>query len=123
MYGLLNGATESAPTRSAQAVVTALMSSLGSAGLRAATEQPRLLASLDQHAAAIRDSLATAEGGVSLAALAGYAEGIHAGADAHGWRPAAIPVNWSDIGEDWVLLRLLAVCSLARSLDAAPSVG
>ena len=46
--------------------------------------------------------------------LAAYAEGVRDAAFKHGWRPPAGPIDWSD--NDWVLTRLLAVCSLARTL-------
>lgn len=127
------------------------MSSLGSYGLRAAADDSRLLATIDQHAAAIRDSLTSAIGAadgppsaigpadvapevtpaclartgvapLSLASLAGYAEGIRETAMAHGWRPPTGPVAWSTAqGEDWILLRLLAVCALARNLGIEPA--
>lgn len=149
MYGLLDGVAGPPPTRPADAVLRALMSSLGASGLRAAAEHPRLLSAVDQHVAAIRDGLAptdglasadglacatapdgpadiTATGGsVSLASLAGYAEGVRETALAHGWQPPTGPVDWSAAPDtDWVLLRLLAVCALARGLgiDPAPAV-
>lgn len=155
MYGLLDGVAGSPPTRSAREVLQELMSSLGSGGLRAAADNSRLLAAIDQHAAAIRDSLTAAVGAadgppstngpapdvvpeaapadlthagaapLSLASLAGYAEGIRETAMTHGWRPPTGPVAWSTAeGEDWILLRLLAVCALARNLgiESAPAI-
>lgn len=122
MYGLLDGVAGPPPTQSARAVLQALMASLGADGLRAAAAHPRLLASVDQHAAAIRDAIAPAGGPASLAALAGYAEGVHETAETHGWRPPAGPVDWSGTeGTGWVLVRLLAVCALARPLGIVPA--
>ena len=46
--------------------------------------------------------------------LAAYAEGVRDAAFKHGWRPPAGPIDWTE--NDWVLNRLLAVCSLARTL-------
>ena len=63
--------------------------------------------------------------GMSLASRAGYAEGIRETAMTHGWRPPTGPVAWSTAeGEDWILLRLLAVCALARNLgiESAPAI-
>lgn len=142
MYGLLDGVAGSPPTRSAREVLQELMSSLGACGLRAAADDSRLLADIDQHAAAVRDSLTSASaptdilapasgpadlaaagvGSLSLASLAGYAEGIRETAIAHGWQPPTGPVAWSTAqGEDWILVRLLAVCALARNLGIEPA--
>ena len=35
----------------------------------------------------------------------------------HGWQPPEGPIDWSD--DDWVLRRLLAVCSLVPSLSGS----
>nr|WP_243420816.1 DUF6401 family natural product biosynthesis protein [Micromonospora globispora] len=51
----------------------------------------------------------------TVAALAGYAQGVRAAALEHGWEPPADLTDWSE--PDWLLTRLLAVCALARSLD------
>ncbi|MFC4144918.1 DUF6401 family natural product biosynthesis protein [Micromonospora mangrovi] len=97
--------------RSALAVLTA---SVGTAGLAAAAARPGLLAMVDQHAAAVRDSLGGDRRPLTVAALAGYAEGVRSAALEHGWQPPA-DLDWSE--PDWLRLRLLAVCALARSLD------
>ncbi len=99
-------------TRSALITLTA---TLGTAGLAAAAANPGLLAVVDQHAAAVRDSLGGDRRALTVAALAGYAEGIRGAAVEHGWQSPAAPVDWSQ--PDWPLTRLLAVCALARSLD------
>jgi hypothetical protein len=98
--------------RSALAVLTV---SVGTAGLAAAAARPGLLAAVDQHAAAVRDSLGGDRRPLTVAALAGYAEGVRAAALEHGWQPPADGPDWS--APDWLLTRLLAVCALARSLD------
>ncbi|MFI9640641.1 DUF6401 family natural product biosynthesis protein [Micromonospora sp. NPDC051925] len=97
--------------RSRLALLTA---SVGTSGLAAASARPALLALVDQHAAAIRDSLDGDRRPLTPAALAGYAEGIRDTARAHG----LLPDGATDFtAPDWVLIRLLAVCALARTLD------
>lgn len=104
-------------------MLAAMLSTFGSAGLAAAAERPALLATIDQHAAAIRDRLApTALGrtgglparpAIRGSLLAAYAVGVRDAALDLGWQPPAEPVDWSE--PDWVLTRLLAVCALAGS--------
>ncbi|MCO1599278.1 DUF6401 family natural product biosynthesis protein [Micromonospora sp. RHAY321] len=102
---------------SAQSTLAALTVSVGTVGLAAAAARPGLLALVDQHAAAVRDSLDGDRRPLTAATLAGYAEGVRAAALEHGWAPPSGPVDWSE--PDWLLTRLLAVCALARSLDRA----
>ncbi|MEU1602722.1 DUF6401 family natural product biosynthesis protein [Micromonospora matsumotoense] len=97
--------------RSRLALLTA---SVGAPGLAAARVRPGLLALVDQHAAAIRDSLDGDRRPLTPAALAGYAEGVRDTAGAYGLLPAGA-VDFA--APDWVLTRLLAVCALARTLD------
>ncbi|SCG62022.1 hypothetical protein GA0070609_3765 [Micromonospora echinaurantiaca] len=99
---------------SAWSTLAALTAAVGADGLAAAAARPGLLALVDQHAAAVRDSLAGDRRPLSAAALAGYAEGVRSAALEHGWQPPAGPVDWSD--PDWPLTRLLAVCALFRTL-------
>ncbi|MFD2766079.1 DUF6401 family natural product biosynthesis protein [Micromonospora eburnea] len=99
----------------ARSALTALTGSVGTAGLAAAAADPVLLAAVDQHAAAVRDSLEADSRPLTVAALAGYAEGVRAAAEEHGWQPPAEPVDWSR--PDWLFTRLIAVCALARTLD------
>ncbi|WP_204035606.1 DUF6401 family natural product biosynthesis protein [Micromonospora qiuiae] len=102
---------------SARSTLVTLTNAVGLDGLAAATRLPGLRAAIDQHAAAVRDSLHGHRRPLSAAALAGYAEGIRSVAQEHGWQPPAGPVEeWSEA--DWVLVRLLAVCALAAGLDA-----
>lgn len=127
MSGMFGGTTARSGTLPARTVLAALMSSIGSAGLAAADHDPGLLALIDQHAAAVRESLSDHDEAslldwieqwridvrpVSMVALAGYAEGVRDAAMEHGWEPPTAPVDWSE--PDWVLVRLLAVCALAR---------
>lgn len=90
------------------------MTSVGSAGLEAVARRPGLLAVVDQHAAAVRDSLFGDLRPLTAVTLAGYAEGERDAAVERGWRPPPHPVDWS--AADWVLTRLLAVCDLARAV-------
>ena len=90
------------------------MSSVGTAGLDAALQSPGLLATVDQHVAGIRDSLSADVRPLTVVLLAAYAEGVRDAAFKHGWRPPVGPIDWTR--NDWVLNRLLAVCSLARTL-------
>ncbi|WP_319458550.1 DUF6401 family natural product biosynthesis protein [Micromonospora sp. RTP1Z1] len=100
---------------SARSTLTVLTASVGTAGLAAAAARPGLLAMVDQHAAAVRDSLDGDRRPLTVAALAGYAEGVRAAAVEHGWQPSTDPTDWS--APNWLHTRLLAVCALARSVD------
>ncbi|WP_089010216.1 DUF6401 family natural product biosynthesis protein [Micromonospora viridifaciens] len=111
-----NRVTIRSAARAARSTLTALAGSVGTAGLAAAAADPGLLAVIDQHAAAVRDSLHADRRPLTVAALAGYAEGVRAAAVEHGWQPPAEPVDWSR-RPDWPLARLVAVCALARRLD------
>ncbi|MEV4711048.1 DUF6401 family natural product biosynthesis protein [Micromonospora sp. NPDC049374] len=91
-----------------------LANAVGLDGLAAASARPGLLAAVDQHAAAVRDSLRGDRRPLTAAALAGYADGVRAAAEEYGWQPAT-PIDWAEA--DWVLLRLLAVCALTAALD------
>lgn len=112
MTGLFGGVAARSATRSARCTLTGLMISVGEGGLHAAAAHPALLAAVDQHAAAVRDSLGAELRGLTAAALAGYAQGVRDAAHEHGWRTPVGPVDWSR--PDWVLTRLLAVCALVR---------
>ena len=117
MNGLFSGAAARAALRSAHASLTELMTCVGITGLAAAADSPGLLAAVDQHEAGIRDSLTTDVRPLTPVILAAYAEGVRDAAFKHGWNPPAGPIDWA--ANDWVLTRLLAVCSLARTLPSS----
>ena len=116
MNGLFSGAAARAAIRSAHASLGDLMSSVGVSGLDAAARRSGLLASVDQHAAGVRDSLSADVRPLTAVVLAAYAEGVRDAAFKHGWRAPQGDIDWS--APDWVLHRLLAVCALARTLPA-----
>ena len=116
MNGLFSGAAARAALRSAHASLDELTASVGVSGLEAAARMPGLLAAVDQHAAGVRDSLSADARPLTAVILAAYAEGVRDAAFKHGWQPPVGPIDWDT--QDWVLYRLLAVCSLARTLPA-----
>jgi len=105
--------------RSARRVLDRLHEQIGTAGLVAAAAIPGLGASVDQHAAAVRDILtAGVESGAAVAGtvlLAGYAEGVldHLRESGMSLRVPDDKSGW--LRADWASMRLLAVCSLARN--------
>jgi hypothetical protein len=117
MNGLFSGSAARAALRSAHLLLDELMASVGETGLPAAELSPGLLATIDQHAAGIRDSLSADVRPLTAVILAAYAEGVRDAAFKHGWRPPNATIDWSQ--NDWVLYRLLAICQLARKLPAA----
>ncbi len=88
-------------------------------------------ASVDQHAAEIRDALAKRGREVTPAALLSYAQGFAEAAIARGWwpphrreRPQEAAADWARPGAvlDWESLRLAAVCRmLIESQGLEPS--
>jgi Family of unknown function (DUF6401) len=116
MMGIFGGLAARVATRSALSSLHGLMAAIGYTGLSTARRMPALLASVDQHAAAIRNSLDGDDRPISAVALAAYAEGVRDAAFRHGWRSPAV-IDWS--ADDWVLHRLLAVCLLSHALHTA----
>ncbi len=114
MMGLFGSLAARAANRSAVSALHTLMASVGYSGLSAARKHPGLLADVDQHAAAVRESLSSGGRPLTAVALAAYAEGVRDAAYRHGWRPPSGSVDWTDA--DWVLHRLLAVCLLCYTL-------
>jgi hypothetical protein len=114
MSGLFSAVADLAAARNARAALLSLRAHLGDAGLAEAGRHAGLLAAVDQHAAAVRDSLFGDLRPLNEATLAGYAHGIREAAKEHGWQEPAGRVEWGRA--DWVLIRLLAVCALARQL-------
>ncbi len=94
-----------------------VMAMVGVDGLVEALAQPFLLAKVDQHAAAVRQSITAAGKAIDSISLAGYARSVIAVHQRHG-RPLPTPdsIDWSDA--DWTVLRLVSVCSLADAADA-----
>lgn len=114
MNGLFSGAAARAALRSAHVCLDELTASVGVTGLRASTESAALLAEIDQHAAAVRDSLSADARPLTAVILAAYAEGVRDAAFKHGWTAPTSEIDWSE--PDWVLRRLLAVCLIALTL-------
>ncbi|WP_067965670.1 DUF6401 family natural product biosynthesis protein [Nocardiopsis trehalosi] len=79
----------------------------GLLGPLSAAPEPWLTAELDQHAAAVRDSIAAGGARVSHRSLTRYLHGFMDGCRERGWD------SGSD-GYDWETLRVLAVCRLAK---------
>jgi hypothetical protein len=111
MASVLAGLVDSAVRWSSTGKLRALWEHLGASAAAAAADLPRLTAALDQHAAAVRDTLSAGAGVIGVAALAGYAKGILDGATLLAW-PAHRDVDWSSAS--WLELRLAAVGALAR---------
>ncbi|GIE87732.1 DUF6401 family natural product biosynthesis protein [Actinoplanes regularis] len=110
-----------APTTavSADAYLDGLMAWVGVDGLAAAFAEPGLLAVVDQHAAAVRESLRDAGRPIGAAGLVAYARSVAFAAarmgsplPGEGAAPTTV-AGWSGAG--WPLLRLLAVCLIAES--------
>ncbi len=117
MNGLFSGAAARAALRSAHASLDELTATVGVSGLAALAASPALVAVVDQHAAGVRDSLSADSRPLTAVILAAYAEGVRDAAFKHGWTAPEGEIDWT--GNDWVLRRLLAVCTLARTLPAA----
>jgi hypothetical protein len=108
--------TNAAPATDAQATLDDLMARVGVDGLVAAMENPGLMAAVDQHVAAVRDSLADAGLSVSAIPLASYASSVAAAATRMGRElPDPATADWSRA--TWFQLRLTAVCALAIGND------
>jgi hypothetical protein len=99
--------------------LSALSARLGTEGLAVAASVPGLAAAVDQHAAAVRDILAQGvNAGVftDRVLLAGYGRGLLDRFDVSTEQVRTLVVGrWTS--PDWLALRLLAVCALARSAE------
>jgi hypothetical protein len=103
----------------AGAYLDEMMARVGVDGLAAAFAEPALLARIDQHAAAVRESLRDAGRCADAAGLAAYARSIAAGSvragrplPEPGFAPMA-PAEW--LAAEFPLMRLVAVCLIAES--------
>jgi hypothetical protein len=102
----------------AHALLDEMMARVGVDGLAAALGDPGLLAQIDQHAAAVRESLHHAGREVDAAGLAAYARSVAAAAQRMG-RPLPQPGHAYVSGTAWLtaewhLMRLVAVCLIAE---------
>lgn len=80
---------------------------------------PGLLATVDQHASAVRDILGFCGGRVGPVQLASYARGVEDVAREGGWNPPE-PSAWGGpSARDWVSLRLAAVWLLTVAVPVA----
>lgn len=107
MGWLMHSWRESAARRE----IAALADRLGRVGAALGTLSPGRLATVDQHAAAVRDILSLGAGGLGTVQLAQYARGVQDAAREAGWTPP----DADDAPGDWVVLRLAAVCLLATA--------
>ncbi|GAA3294302.1 hypothetical protein GCM10020218_073020 [Dactylosporangium vinaceum] len=109
-YGDHAEATRSA----ARSTLNGLMTWLGAAGLAAARESAGLQATIDQHAACVRDALGDPEHGPGAVALAGYATGVRDALIEAQWQlPPTGDIDWAHL--EWPALRLISICALARA--------
>ena len=110
-YGL--HMTHSARLLTAHAVLDQLMATVGVDGLVAAMRNPGLMAAVDQHAAAVRESIRNSDRGVDLVSLAGYARSVLALLNRHGHSvPEPDAIDWDRANAH--VLRLVAICLLAE---------
>src|SRR6187551_1883357 len=106
-YGL--AMTHSARVLTALAVLDQLMASVGVDGLVAALRNPGLLAAVDQHAAAARETIRAAGRDVDLVSLAGYTRSVLALLSRHGHSlPEPATIDWNTA--DGHVLLLVGIC-------------
>ncbi|GAA3722481.1 hypothetical protein HDA32_000850 [Spinactinospora alkalitolerans] len=91
----------------AECPLARLSHDFGQFGLLEASASPGLTAELDQHSAAVRDSIQRDGAAVSRRSLAHYLRGFMDGCLERGWHS-------SGAGYDWETLRLLAICQMAK---------
>jgi hypothetical protein len=106
------GRSLDAAVRQSRSCLYRLLTHVGGDGLDGTGLLPGVRAAVDQHAAAVRDTLGNGDDPPGLLVLAGYAEGLLDTAAGFGWQPpGGDDVDWASA--DWILLRLRAVCVLA----------
>ncbi|GAA3741120.1 DUF6401 family natural product biosynthesis protein [Salinactinospora qingdaonensis] len=91
----------------AKCPLSRLSHDFGQFGLLGAHATPGLTAELDQHAAAVRDAIEHGGARISRQSLTHYLHGFLDGCRERGWFSAAIEYEWE-------LLRLLAICRMAK---------
>ena len=100
--------------------LSTLTTHVGAEGLAVAASVPGLVAAVDQHAADVRDILAQGANAAAFSdrvLLAGYGRGLLDRFDVSVEQVRARATGrWTT--PDWLALRLLAVCALARSTGA-----
>lgn len=102
------------PALTAHTDLDELMAAVGVDGLVAAFANPGLLAVVDQHAAAVRESIVAADRDVDGVSLARYARSVLAVATRHGRElPDATTLDWTRA--EWFVLRLVSVCWIAEA--------
>jgi hypothetical protein len=101
----------------ATALLDEMMARVGVDGLATALADPGVLAQVDQHAAAVRDALASAGRRGDASGLAAYAKSIAFAAARSGRRlPEPGEAHTTGAGwltADWHQTRLVAVCAMA----------
>jgi hypothetical protein len=99
----------------AQLALTQLWRRIAATGMDAMRACPALLADVDQHAAAVRDTLTGISGRINAVGLAAYADGVADTAVRNGWQVTVGPDGQEWNAPSWPLVRLLAVCVLAEA--------
>jgi hypothetical protein len=111
-------AARNADAAAAVLLLDDVMARVGVDGLVAAFADPALLALLDQHAAAVRESLAHVGRRLDVDGLAAYVRSVTASARRMGGalpEPGEAPTTsegW--LRSEWHVLRLVAVCLIAE---------
>jgi hypothetical protein len=123
--GLVVGLRDAVTEWRAHRFLSTLADRFGSDGLTVAASVPGLAASVDQHAAAVRDILEHGVDGADALTtrvlLAGYGRGL---LDRAALTPEEVGSRAARAGwtrADWLALRLLAVCALGRRDPAVRS--
>jgi Family of unknown function (DUF6401) len=98
-----------------QAPLNWLMREMGRAVFADMASSPGLVAAVDQHAAEVRDAIASVGDVLGLAALSRYLHGFVDGARERGWVPDLTG------GYEWENVRLAAICWLAHRHGLRPA--
>ncbi len=92
-----------------QSPLTWLMGEMGRRVFADMATSPGLVGAVDQHAAEVRDAIGNVGEVLGVDSLTRYLHGFVDGARERGWAPAIQPP-----GYDWEMIRLAAICWLAR---------